>query len=114
MTLEGIFIGPTSTTTAPDLSLHISPPTISSLNSNYEPHESNFPSRTTTVSQQAHTELSLEEISLLKHQYQHHTTLIIKAKTISIIFTTTTTTTTTLVLVLIQQVLLQVLPVLLP
>ncbi|KAG4966531.1 hypothetical protein JHK85_041506 [Glycine max] len=59
MTLEGIFIEPTSTTTAPDLSLHISPPTISSLNSNYEPHESNFPSRTTTVSQQAHTELSL-------------------------------------------------------
>jgi len=55
MTLEGIFIEPTSTT-APDLSLHISPPSISSsLISNYEPQAS-FPSRTVS---QAHTELSL-------------------------------------------------------
>ncbi|KAK7372305.1 hypothetical protein VNO80_05680 [Phaseolus coccineus] len=61
MTLEGIFIEPTSTT-APDLSLHISPPSISSSlisNSNhitnYEPQAS-FPSRTVS---QAHTELSL-------------------------------------------------------
>ncbi|KAK7300652.1 hypothetical protein RJT34_11500 [Clitoria ternatea] len=57
MTLKGIFIEPTSTT-APDLSLHISTPSISSsliCNTNYEP-QSNFPSRTVS---QAHTELSL-------------------------------------------------------
>ncbi|KOM47076.1 hypothetical protein LR48_Vigan07g078000 [Vigna angularis] len=61
MTLEGIFIEPTSTT-APDLSLHISPPSISSslisnTNNiiNYEPQPS-FLSRTVS---QAHTELSL-------------------------------------------------------
>ncbi|RDX76885.1 Transcription repressor KAN1, partial [Mucuna pruriens] len=55
MTLEGIFLEPTSTT-APDLSLHISPPSISSSlisnNTNYEQP----PSRTVS---QAHTELSL-------------------------------------------------------
>ncbi|TKY47370.1 Transcription repressor KAN1 [Spatholobus suberectus] len=69
MPLEGIFIEPTSTST-PDLSLHISPPSTSSSSSlicnnnnnntsgggiNYEAHNStstNFPS-------QAHTELSL-------------------------------------------------------
>lgn len=66
MPLEGIFIETTSTST-PDLSLHISPPTTSSSSSlicnntssggtNYEVHNSitstNFPS-------QAHTELSL-------------------------------------------------------
>nr|KYP40023.1 Putative Myb family transcription factor At1g14600 family [Cajanus cajan] len=61
MTLEGIFIEPTSTT-APDLSLHISPPSISSSSlisnntTNYEPQPS-FPSRSTVS--QAHTELSL-------------------------------------------------------
>ena len=57
MTLEGIFIEPTSTT-APDLSLHISPPSISSSlisNTNYEPQVI-FPSQTVF---QAHTELSL-------------------------------------------------------
>ncbi|KAL2317294.1 hypothetical protein Fmac_031170 [Flemingia macrophylla] len=60
MTLEGIFIEPTSTT-APDLSLHISPPTISSSplisnnTTNYEPQTS-FLSRNVS---QAHTELSL-------------------------------------------------------
>ncbi|XP_027332944.1 transcription repressor KAN1-like [Abrus precatorius] len=66
MTLEGIFIEPSSTT-APDLSLHISPPSISSsliCNNNnsitlssVEPQGNfNFPSRTVS---QAHTELSL-------------------------------------------------------
>ncbi|KAK7385664.1 hypothetical protein VNO78_31437 [Psophocarpus tetragonolobus] len=57
MTLDGIFIEPTSTT-APDLSLHISPPSISSSlisNNNYE-SQGGFPSRTVS---QAHTELSL-------------------------------------------------------
>ncbi|KAK7290251.1 hypothetical protein RIF29_04532 [Crotalaria pallida] len=77
MPLEGIFIETTSTTSTPDLSLHISPPTTSSSSSlicnnttitthlggatNYEAHNSsqqaiNFPSRTVS---QAHTELSL-------------------------------------------------------
>ncbi|TKY56670.1 Transcription repressor KAN1 [Spatholobus suberectus] len=61
MTLEGIFIEPTSTT-APDLSLHISPPSISSSlisnnnnTTNCEPQGS-FPYR---IVSQAHTELSL-------------------------------------------------------
>ncbi|XP_057442026.1 transcription repressor KAN1-like [Lotus japonicus] len=62
MTLEGVFIEPTSTTsTSPDLSLHISLPS-SSNNNNNNYHESqnisspNFPSRNVS---QAHTELSL-------------------------------------------------------
>ncbi|XP_012572003.1 transcription repressor KAN1 isoform X2 [Cicer arietinum] len=74
MPLEGIFIE--STSTPPDLSLHISPPTTSNSSSslicnnttqllNYEPHNSsttNFVSSRTNLSQaqaQAHTELSL-------------------------------------------------------
>lgn len=64
MPLEGIFIEPISTsTTPPDLSLHISPPSTSNSSlinttqpSNYEPHNS---SRTTLAQAQAHTELSL-------------------------------------------------------
>nr|KYP76002.1 Putative Myb family transcription factor At1g14600 [Cajanus cajan] len=66
MPLEGIFIEPTSTSSTPDLSLHISPPSTSSSSSlicstsggtaiNYEPHNST----SANFSSQAHTELSL-------------------------------------------------------
>ncbi|CAL0334806.1 unnamed protein product [Lupinus luteus] len=94
MPLEGIFIETTSTT-APDLSLHISPPNTTSSSSsliynnnntlvsggatNYEAHSSqattNFPSRTVS---QAHTELSLGRnfsggrTSLEEKQPHHH------------------------------------------
>nr|QSD99794.1 MYB family transcription factor [Melilotus albus] len=71
MPLEGIFIEPISTsTTPPDLSLHISPPSTSNSPSlicnnkfNYEAQNSssttNFISSTTLAQAQAHTELSL-------------------------------------------------------
>ncbi|XP_027336348.1 transcription repressor KAN1-like [Abrus precatorius] len=66
MPLEGIFIEPpTSTSTTPDLSLHISPPSTSSSlicnnnntsgGTNYEAHNST----STNFASQAHTELSL-------------------------------------------------------
>ncbi|KAL2333197.1 hypothetical protein Fmac_014410 [Flemingia macrophylla] len=99
MPLEGIFIEPTSTSSTPDLSLHISPPSTSSSSSqissnnhhntsgfcstNYEAHNStttNFPFH------QAHTELSLgrnnfsagggggglEEPPAHNHNHHHH------------------------------------------
>ncbi|KAK7321471.1 hypothetical protein VNO77_32147 [Canavalia gladiata] len=83
MTLEGIFIEPTNSTTSPDLSLHISPPSISSSlicnNNNYEAQGNfNFPSRTVS---QAHTELSLgrnftsggaEETPPYNHPYNYY------------------------------------------
>ena len=71
MPLEGIFIEPTSSTSAPDLSLQISPPSTSSSlicnkgtttlgsGTNYEVPHNNSATNFFPYSHQAHTELSL-------------------------------------------------------